>query len=114
VAVVMILLATGLAALAVLLGCLKGFSQALRHKKVSGVFVTPEEDRRKASRRGPSKTLVDFSRRKPRREGISGRTVALMSLVIALGAHGIPGETQSSSFRGEKTRVPGVQPLHKS
>jgi len=108
-----VLLTVGSAAVAVLLACLGGFSRARRHKKVLGVFVTLEEDRRKASR-GQSKTLVAFSRRKSRRTSISARTVALMSLVIALGTHGIPGSTQSSSSKREKARVPGMQPLHKS
>jgi hypothetical protein len=118
-ALLTILEITGLVAIALLLTCLKGFSRALRHKKISGVFVTVEKERRLAPR-GPSKTLVDFSHlksqpaRDPSRQRISVGTVPLMSLVIALGAHRMPGQTHSSSSQGEWTRVPGMQPPQSS
>jgi hypothetical protein len=116
--VLIILLGAGFVAMAVLLGCLRGFSRALRYRKVSGFFVSVETPRVRMPQ-GRSKTLIDFRRRKsaaedppPRRIGAG--TVALMSLVIALGSRGVPGETQPASPQGEKNRVPGVQPLHKS
>jgi len=118
-ALLTILEIAGLVAIALLLTCLKGFRRALRHKKISGVFVTFEKERRLAPR-GPSKTLVDFSHRKsqpardPGRQHISGGTVPLMSLVIALGAHHLPGQMHSLSSQRETTRVPGVQPPQSS
>jgi hypothetical protein len=99
-----------LVAIAILLACLKGFSQALRYKKVEGWFVNVER-RRVRRPRGPSKTLILYPQGKPRRMPAS--TVAMMSLVIALGARDASGDMHSS-FKGERSRVPGVQPLHKS
>jgi hypothetical protein len=40
-----ILLIVGCAAIAVLFACLKGFSQARRHKKVEGIFVGVEKSK---------------------------------------------------------------------
>ncbi len=126
--VLIILLIVGLGAVAVLLGCLKGFSQALRHKKVSGVFIRVEETGRRRPQ-GPSKTLVDFSPGKsrpvkdPEPRRISSGTAALVSLAIVLGSRGVSGDARVASFkprhdpkpqREETTQVPGVQPQHSS
>jgi hypothetical protein len=127
-AVLVFSLMVGLAAMAVLLGCLKGFSRALKHKKVSGLLVSIEETDERAPR-GKSKTLVEFPPREsrpakdpaPRR--ISNRTVALVGLVIVLGSRGLAGDARAAPAkpghdpklqRGEKTQVPGAQPLHNS
>jgi hypothetical protein len=123
-----ILSIVGLAAVAVLLACLRGFNRALRFKEVSGVFIRVEETGRRRPQ-GPSKTLVDFSPGKsrpvkdpdPRR--ISSGTAALVSLAIVLGSRGVSGDAQAATFkprhdpkpqREEKTQVPGVQPQHSS
>lgn len=116
--VLIILLLVGFAAMAVLLGCLQGFTRALRHRRVSGVFVSVEKTIRRPQ--GPSKTLIDFPQRKSQpakdssRKRISGSTVALMSLVIALGSRGMPGDIRPASGKGEKAQVPGVQPTGNS
>jgi hypothetical protein len=126
--VLIILLTVGLTAVVVLLGCLRGFSRALRYKQVAGAFIRVEDTGRRRPQ-GPSKTLVGFSPGKsrlvkdpgPRR--ISSGTAALVSLAIILGSRGVSGDARAASAKpgrdpnlqpGEKTQVPGVQPLHHS
>jgi hypothetical protein len=105
-----LLLIVGCAAIAILLACPKGFSRALRYKKGAGWFVSV--DRRRIWRpRGPSKTLILYPQGKPQR--MSSSTVAMMSMVIALGARGASDDLHSS-FKVERSQVPGVQPLHDS
>ena len=126
-AVLVISIIVGVAAMAVLLGCLKGFSRALRHKKLSALLVGVEETSGRAPQ-GKSKMPLDFAPREsrpkdPARRRISNGTVALVGLAILLGSRGVTGDTQAASVgresdpklqRGEKTRVPGVQPQHNS
>lgn len=126
--VLIILLTVGLAAVAVLLVCLKGFSRALRCREISGVFIRVEETWRRRPQ-GPSKTLVDFSPGKsrsvkdPALRRISSGTAALVSLAIVFGSRGATGDAQTASLkprhdpkpqREERTQVPGVQPQHDS
>jgi hypothetical protein len=127
-AVLVISLMVGLGAMAVLLGCLTGFSRALKHKKLSGLLVSVEETSGRAPR-GKSKTLVEFPPREsrpakdPAPSRISNGTVALVGLAIVLGSRGVAGDTRTSPAkpghdpklqRGEKTQVPGAQALHNS
>jgi hypothetical protein len=127
-AVLVISLIVGFAAMAVLLGCLKGFSQSLKHKKLSGLLVDVEGPGRPALLR-ESETLVDIPPRKsgpaqdPATRRISNGTVALVGLAILLGSRGVTSETRAATVkprhdpklqRGEKAQVPGVQPLHSS
>ncbi len=122
-----ILLMAGLAAMAVLLACLKGFSKALRYKKVAAVFLSVEgrEERLPESR---SKTLIDFpqQRMSPSGAPVPGRvcsgTVALVEMAILLGSRsaysGVPAG--SSDPKGARLRrrtsvqLTGVQPLSNS
>jgi hypothetical protein len=128
--ILIILLIVGLAAVAVLLACFRGFSRALRHKMAAGVYFRVEETGRRKPQ-GPSKTLVDFAPGKSKRfndpasRRISSGTAALVSLAIVLASRGVPGDARAASFksrherdpklqREEKTQVHGVQPLHSS
>jgi hypothetical protein len=127
-AVLVISLMVGFAAAAVLLGCLKGFSQALKHKRLSALLVGVGEPGSRVAL-GNSKTLVEFPPRQsrpgqdPAPQRISSRTASLIGLAILLGSRGVTGDPQAASVRrehdprlqfGEKTRVPGVQPVHNS
>lgn len=124
-AVLTILLMGGLAAVGVLVACLKGFNQARRHRKVPGIFVKVEEDKRlPASKRD---SLIDFPQRmvtchrdqatKP----VCSRTVALVEMAILLGSRSGYSNTPAGStyprvamLRPRRTRLHRVQPLSKS
>lgn len=126
-AVLVISLMVAVAGMAALLRCLKGFSQALKHKKLSAVLMGVEEPGPRVPL-GQSRSLVDFPPRKsrpgkdPTPQRISSGTASLIGLAILLGSRGVTGDPQAASVKrehdpklrfGEKTQVPGVQPLHK-
>ena len=106
--VLTILVIVGLAAMAVLLACLKGFNRATRRRAVSGLFVRIEPGVRRPQ--GPSKTLIEFSPRKtpsskdpsPRR--ISSKTVALVGVAIALGSRSVYGDAAATFSNPEDAR----------
>jgi hypothetical protein len=121
-----ILLIVALAAVALLLACLKGFSRALRHKEVSGVFVTVERPRVRRPQ-GRSKTLIDFSRgrtglsKDPAPLHISSGTVALVSAAIVLRSRNLCGDAparfsdpKAEPGRGMSTQALGKQPASNS
>jgi len=117
-----------LAAVAALLVCLRGFSQARRHRKVQGLLVRVEvTPAGPPSRRGGKH--IDFAANGARTdhttlaEGhISKKTVALIGLAILLGsrgraeqfpAHPTPG-SDCSTQAGKHLHVPGKQLLRGS
>jgi hypothetical protein len=101
-AVLVILLMVGLAAIAVFLACLRGFSRALRHKKVPGVFLSVEgrEGRLPESR---NKALIDFPHRKMSPSGdpvpkhVCSSTVALVEMAILLGSGSVYRDAPAGS-----------------
>jgi hypothetical protein len=89
-----ILLIVGCAAIAVLLACLKGFSQARRHEKVEGMFVGVEKSKGSLSERRDS-SVIDFPKRKsePHKEPgdrqVCSSTAALVEMAIILGSRNL-------------------------
>jgi len=125
-AVLTILLIVAFPAVTLLLACFKGFSRALRHKKVSGVFVSVEGPRVRRPQ-GASKTLIDFSRGKtglskdPAPLHISSGTVALVGAAIVLRSRTLCSDAPArfsdpiaEPRRGISAQVPGKQPASSS
>ena len=89
-----ILLIVGCAAIALLLACLKGFSQARGHKKVEGMFVGVEKSKGSLSKRRNS-SASDFPKCKPelhREPGdrqVCSSTAALVEMAIILGSRSL-------------------------
>lgn len=131
----LILLIVGCAAVVVLLACLKGFSQASRHKRVEGIFVRVVKSKGQLPGR-PNNSLIDFPQRKPDmsrepaiRKVCSG-TAALVEMAIIRGSRTIYSDLQvgSSDPRGARVepnarvsrrgrlsdRQSGVQPSNNS
>jgi hypothetical protein len=108
-----ILLIVGCAAIAVLLACLKGFSQARRHKKVEGMFVGVEgiPERRNSG-------LVDFPKRKVERlrepgpQQVCSSTAALVEMAIILGSRTLYSDAPSVAAdpKGARPRY-GAKPV---
>src|SRR5262249_25985613 len=126
--VLAILLIVVCAAVALLLACLKGFTGALRLKNTVPVMFVSREGPAVPMPQGPSKTLIDFSRRKtppskdPAIQRISNGTVALVGVAIALGSRAVDGRARagSSDPKGVEsghragTQLPGMQPRGQS
>jgi len=121
-----ILWIVGLAAIAALLACLRGFSHALRHRKVSGVFLSFEDSQgwRPA---GKTRGQVDFPQRRAPRQvlapgQVSSSTAALVEMVILLGSRSVRSDLRAAALDSKvarlrqrmKVRRSGVQPLSNS
>jgi hypothetical protein len=112
-----ILLIVGCAAFAVLLACLKGFSQARRPKKVEGIFVGVEKSKRSLSEHRNS-SAIDFQQREtePHREPVacqvSSGTAALVEMAIILGSGRLYSNAPSVSAdrKGARPRY-GAKPI---
>ena len=130
-----ILLIVGCAAIAVLVACLNGFSQARRHKKVEGMFVNVEKGKGRLGRRknssliGPLQRKPDMSKQ-PAAHQVCSSTAALVEMAIILGSRTVGGNVPSGSLDSKSARLwrnpdawhkrkagdpqPRVQPLNNS
>lgn len=90
----LIVLILGCVAVAVLLACLRGFSQAQRYRRVEGVFVDVKRFKGRLPERRNS-NLTSFAHRKadPSREPaahpVCSRTAALVEMAIILGSRNV-------------------------
>jgi hypothetical protein len=112
-----ILLIVGCAAIAVLLACLKGFSQARRHKKVEGIFVGLEKSKESLSERRNSRLIGSPQRKgEPHREAaarqVSSSTAALVEMAIILGSRSLSCDARSGPAdpKGARPRY-GAKPV---
>jgi hypothetical protein len=101
----------------VLLACLKGFTQALRHKKVSGTFVSIENDSRPRPKSSASPAgSIDFPGRsalleKPDRRRVCGSTAALVEMAILLRSPSASGHAAASGSDRNDARLRQVARL---
>src|SRR5215471_13056128 len=115
-----LLLMVGVAAIAVLLGCLRGFSRALKHSKTPALLLRVNETSEGGQFRKVREPLLFPHNAGPRHHttntaaGISKNTAAFVGIALLLGSRSAGFDKQTRTLldlhRHNKTRDAGASP----